>query len=435
MQESHEDTRPLKVPVAIQRRARPATIALALLILVCVVAGGVAGAQAFLPVAPGANRQVSFEVQSGDTARTVGDRLEKAGLIRSASAFAVLARAHGLELKQGTYTLSPGMSADTIIRTLQRAPSVPQVVVQLAPGLRVLEYPPLFADLTKFDKDSFLKIATTGKYPDGTSVAEKYWFVPPPQPNAKFALEGYLYPDTYSFDATANEVAVVNRLLDAFGQHLCPGPKGSPSAYFHDRSACVAHAAQVGPDGKKTALFEALRRSYFTADDVQALYRGLTLASIVMRESGGERDHIVVTNVLYNRYAVSQRKLPPPTTAEPLDTFNVLGADATAWYARDTDTPPADGIYWKDRGQRASRVAVNNPYNTNVATHKGLTPGPISAPYFTYLDAAATPNADGATPYFFYLHDSCDPPRIHTAVTYAQHLQNITKYIGKCPAS
>src|SRR5690242_5958505 len=135
IQERPEALSPMRAAAtAIKRRARPRVIILAALALVCVIFCTVAGVEAFVPVAPGAARQVRFEVVSGDTSRTVGDRLEKAGLIRNATVFTLLARAHGLALEQGGYTLSPDMSADGIVRALQQPPSAPQVTVQVAPG-------------------------------------------------------------------------------------------------------------------------------------------------------------------------------------------------------------------------------------------------------------------------------------------------------------
>ncbi len=103
--------------------------------------------------------------------------------------------------------------------------------------------------MKNFDASAFIKIAQTGVYPDGSKVSDTYWFVPPLHKNALYALEGYLYPDTYTFNTTDTAQAVINRMLNDFGEHLCPGPDKDPDSsneYFHDKATCLQHAELTG---------------------------------------------------------------------------------------------------------------------------------------------------------------------------------------------
>jgi len=435
---------------------KPAVLVVALVLALvafgCTFGGTMVVLTVTQPAAPGSTAQVLFQVQPGDGAKDIATRLQQQGIIRNATIFELLARSKGLDsqLRAGTYSLSPGMSMDRIMQTLIGGAPEPGILIQIDNSRRVTQYPYLavrdnkgkitgYTDmkqkLPNFNADRFLQMMKTGKYPDtagGGNISDDYWFVPPKQPNAIYALEGYLYPNTLSFDRGDDEVAFTKRLLDEFGRHLCPGPDSDPYQYLGNKAQCLKHQAMLGKDPNTVGLFDALKKNYFTTDEVIALYRALTLSSIVIREAGAD-DVDGVTNVLYNRYAVSQRKLQWPPS-EPIDTFNSLGADATAMYARDTDTPPTDpGKYWAPLTASAQNTDPSNLYNTNNGFHKGLPPGPIAAPYFDFLAAAANPNAEGGTRYFFYLHDGCQPPKVHYSVTYAQFQNLVFRYSGKCP--
>jgi cell division protein YceG involved in septum cleavage len=458
-----------------KRSALVITLFFALIAFACGFGGGTAAFNVTQPAIPGSNATVLFEVQDGDTPADLAPRLQAAGLIRNATVFTYYTKyIKKFDLKAGVYTLSPGFTMDKIIATLATNSPIPQVCVTIPPGMRVLEYtgsvtpkkkgctdygddeqkpPPLprFHDLPKFNADKFITIATTGKYNDGTDVSDKYWFVPKLHKDAKFALEGYLYPDTYSFNKTADEKEVINTMLDAFGTILCPGPDNNPGAYFDDAKSCKAHMAKVGAD-KSTDILTVAKAKFPVAaganvdPDVEALYKALTLASIVVRESGLREDHadrVQIADILYRRYLVAQGKLKQPP-GENISNYKCLDADPTAWYAYFSDQTPTDGNYWFLKDTSPKDVAKQSPYNTYTQC-TDLPPGPIAAPGATmgdstknipsvpFLYAAADPNLGTITTAFFYLHDGCLFRRLWVATTYAQQLRNINTYIGKCP--
>jgi len=417
-----------------KRRAVILSVILAALLLAC--GGGTALAATWTqPVAPGSKAKVPFVVVQGDSANAIGDRLQAQGLIRNSTAFKALARLRGLDraLKPGTYELSPGKSTDEILGTLLAGNPDPGVTIAVGPGLRVTQYPALFAGkLANFNADTFMRIATSGVEPDGTDLSKKYWYVMSPQKakGVKVALEGYLFPETYTFGSNDDETKVVEKLLDQFGFELCPGPGALPAAnsYFHDKAACKAHAAVVNPATKQT-LFNAIEKLYFTTDDTLALYRATILASFAIREIDDHADAPGVAGVYYNRYLVSEGKLSSP----PNDFVGYMGSDPSSQYARDSDTPPADGKWWKPLADAGRRIAPNNPYNTEVVTHRGLPPGPIAAPTWAEMLAAANPKTSPL--YFYFISDGCTTAKIHYAYSYAEAQANNAKWLYKCPAS
>lgn len=369
--------------------------------------GGAAGALMLTqPSVSGSTTTINFIVNKDESTASVAARLEKAGLIRNALVFRYYARQKHLDttIEPGLYKLSPSMSMVQIITELQKG-KPDEAVITVVDGLRVLQYPVEIQGLKNFNADNFLKIATTGNWMDGTPVNKDYWFVAPKAKNATAALEGYLYPDTYFMDTGADEQAVIRRMLGTFGEHLCPGPANNPDAageYFSDKAQCRQHATTVQVGGKDVNIFDAMNTAFFTKDDVVGLYDTLTVASIAEREDTVNLDDAArVANVFHNRYLELLGK-----SGGVGDTAGFFAADSTVQYARDTDKPPAVWpIKWPPLADSGKNISPNNPYNTY--THKGLTPGPIAAPIWKLIVAAATPQSPKDFPYFYYVNDKC----------------------------
>ncbi|HEX8294366.1 MAG TPA: endolytic transglycosylase MltG, partial [Pyrinomonadaceae bacterium] len=161
-------------------------------------------------------------------------------------------------------------------------------------------------------------------------------------PEAK-NLEGYLYPDTYSFrpDATPRQVVetMVKRFRQVWGElsakHTLP-PNLSPR--------------QV-----------------------------VTVASLIETEAKLKDERPLVASVIYNRL---RRDIP-------------LGIDSTVIYAS-----KAAGK-WRNNGKvYQSDLDRDSPYNTRKV--RGLPPGPIASPGQSSLEAALKP---AQTDYLFYVRE------------------------------
>lgn len=354
------------------------------------------------PAAASSHVTVSFTVAPGDTTASVADHLQQDGLIRNAQLFRVWARYRHLDrgIEPGVYQLTPNMTMDAIILKLQQGKPEEQLAA-VPDALRVTQYPKYFATLPNFNQQNFLQIAKTGKLLDGTPLWQKYWFVEQPQKNAVYALEGYLYPDTYYFNASDNEIVVIERMLTEFAEKLCPGPASQPAAYVMNAAQCKANAVKVNG----VNIFTAMEQAYFTTNDTQALYDALTVASMTTREIRSYNDASGVASVYHNRYLEYKQKLPDGVSG---DTAGYMGADPTVQYARDTlNPPPPNGKWWSPLNGQASQIDCSNPYNTESSCNKGLPPGPIAAPVITVLTAAAAPKDPKSWPNFYFVSDKC----------------------------
>jgi UPF0755 protein len=394
------------------RTARTVTAILALVAFIVGFAGVAASLDITQPAAGDSTTVVRFPVAPGEATGTVAAHLAHDGLIRSAVLFQVMGRLQHLDthLQPGIYALTPGMSmTDVLKRLLAGNPDAPLIVVPpgktlviVPPGARLTQFATYFAGLPKFDAKRFMASATTGVLPDGKHVSDLYWYVSPKRSSTFYALEGYLLPGIYFFNPSDDDVTTLKQMLNTLGEHLCPGQDASHlDAYILDRGQCETHAATVGP--KKTSIFTEMEQRYFTNNDVTALYDALIVGSLVVRVSAVDADAAGVAGVYYNRYLASRGKPFAPAG----DFVANFDADATVQYARDTEAPPKDGNWWAPLSDAGAKIASDSAYNTAVPGNTGLIPGPIAAPTWADLVAAATAGDPTPSPYYYVVADRC----------------------------
>lgn len=406
-----------------KRAALVVTILFALLAFGCGFVGTTVALDVTRPIVSGSTGTVRFVVNDGDSVTDVANNLAKVGLIRNALIFRLMARYKHLDtgIQHGTYILSPSMTMDQIIAKLEQPPLDEHIVVTVPPGLRVTQYAKYFTNLPKFNADNFLKIAKSGKLLDSaqTPLWTTYWFVQKPSSQVHYALEGYLFPDTYYFKKTDDETKVIEKMLENLAAKLCPGPDSNPTAYVADKTQCKANAAKIG----NTDIFSAMEKTWSTKDDTAALHYTLTLAALTVREIAKLSDAPGVTNVYYTRY------LAIPGNIANVGDVHSMGSDPTAQYALDSQNPPKDGKWWGELQNAGSQVATTDPYNTDVINFPNTTlpPGPIAAPIWAEISAAANP---AVSKYFYFVSDKCG--KILYA-TYLWEFQNIVNnQMNKC---
>lgn len=161
-------------------------------------------------------------------------------------------------------------------------------------------------------------------------------------PGAK-NLEGYLYPDTYSFQPDTTPRQVIETMVKRFRQ------------VWGELSA--KHAPPPGLSPREL----------------------VTVASLVETEAKLADERPVVASVIYNRL---RRDIP-------------LGIDSTVIYAS-----KAAGK-WKNTGKvYQSDLDRDSPYNTRKV--RGLPPGPIASPGQSSLEAALAP---AQTEFIYYVRE------------------------------
>ena len=243
-----------------------------LAIVLCAGALGVWYGMQLRPVNSGDTNAVTVTIESGQGPGDIARTLKQQGLIRSELGFMVQTRIQGVQglLQAGAYRLAPSDSLRSIISHLTDG-KTDTFELTFLPGAIEAEHKKVMtaAGMSKEDVDAAFAATYTsplfrGK-PKDTS------------------LEGYIYGDTYQFDADASAKEVLEKVF----------------AEFFD-------AVQ------KYKLEEGFKAHGLT------LYQGITLASIIQREAAGG-DEAQIAQVFQKRLAT---KVP-------------LGSDVTYQYIAD----------------------------------------------------------------------------------------------------
>jgi UPF0755 protein len=332
--------------------------------------------------------QIEFLIESGDTARTIAQRLEEQGLIGDSRAFVFIATVDHLtgSLQQGTFVLRKNMTPDQLVQALLAPPEVKYVDIGLRTGLRLEQITAKLETLPlQLKASEFLDIVTS---PPADLLADYPWLRTILKDAPKGAsLEGFLWPATYRVlpDTTADEL--VRLMLDKF-------------------------AANVGPE-----------RMAVAKDRGMDFYQILTLASIVEREAQLPDEKPLIAGVYQNR--LDPKKWP----------IGLLQSDPTIFYVHDSlelAKIPVEAwtkyVFWAPiEGGLTGETLPDALAGYNTYTSQGLPPGPITTPTLTSIDAALEPDTkDG---YFYFLAKGDGTGTTAFAKTLEEHQANIEKYV------
>lgn len=138
-----------------------------------------------------------------------------------------------------------------------------------------------------------------------------------------------------------------------------------------------------------------------STEQVVPMEDALKIASIIQRETIGNKDMRLISGILWNRLFSNMR----------------LQVDATLQYVKASKT--ANGDWWPK--VKPSYKYLESPYNTYM--HAGLPPTPIASPTVGAILAALNPIE---TPCLFYFNDK--KGEFHCSVTYKEHVNLLKKY-------
>jgi peptidoglycan lytic transglycosylase G len=254
-------------------------------------------------------------VPTGASVRVAADSLASAGVIRSARWFRAYAWLRGGDrrIKAGTYELRRGDSWGTVLDMLRAGRGLVATVV-IPEGFALSQIEPLLAQKLAVPEDS-VRAAVRD-----TALLARLDLPTP-------TIEGYLFPDTYTFSEGTTAREAVTAMERRFEHEWKP---------------------------QWTARLDTIGMS---RNDV------MTLASIVEKEAKLPEERPVIAAVYMNR----------------LHAGMLLQADPTVQYALPTHE---NRLLYKD-------LRVKSPYNTY--RHLGLPPGPIASPGQASILAALYP--------------------------------------------
>ena len=170
----------------------------------------------FAPVDAGDTQKIAFEVASGSSLSSVSRKLEEAGLIHNHTVFKYMADFMGMgqKIQSGDYELSRSMSSTEILDQLISGDGKPLTMrITIIPGWTVEDVADyLVQQKILSSADTFLDLCRTGENYSG------YYFIEEMMKKGdiaqrKYALEGYLSPNTYEIYTSSSEDTIIKRLL------------------------------------------------------------------------------------------------------------------------------------------------------------------------------------------------------------------------------
>ena len=247
---------------------------------------------------------IEFEVPSGSSLSAVARRLEEAGLINNHTVFKYMADFMGMgqKIQSGDYELSRAMSATEILDQLVSGDGKPLTMnITVIPGWTIEDVAAYLVQVKLLqDPQEFLALCKTGESYSGYYFIEEV-LAGGDAGSRKYALEGYLSPNTYEVYTSSSADTIIKRLLSQ-----------TDSAWS---LSYVERAQEIG----------------MTMDEV------LTLASMIEKEAKAA-DFKKVSAVFHNR----------------LKKDMTLGSDVTVKYASGSEKMSLND----------SDLAVESPYNT-----------------------------------------------------------------------
>lgn len=291
------------------------------------------------------SEKIEFVVNEGDNYYTIANKLKKQGLIKSSDIYKLYLKLNPQKnkLNVGIYYLSPNMGVGKIIETLSSGDvESTDIKITFKEGKNMRYIAKTIADNTDNSEDDVYNLLKDQNYLN--ELITNYWFIDKSilNTNIYYSLEGYLYPNTYSFkDKKVTVKEIFKVMLDETNKQIEP--------YKNDIINSKYNFHQIA-----------------------------TLASIVELEAG-EKYRANVASVFFNRLAIN---MP-------------LGSDVTTYYAAKVDMGQRD-LY-------TTELNDVNYYNTRVQASAGKLPvGPICNPSISSIVSVLKPSN---TKYYYFVAD------------------------------
>ena len=296
-------------------------------VLIVLIGGGIAAysgykyvKSALQPVDKNSEEVLTVNVEIGSNLDSIAALLEKNGIIKDARIFKYYAKFNNeSDFQAGEYGLTKSMTLDELIESLKTGKVYREPIFTMTvPEGRTLEEIALrVEEKTAYSAQEFMDLVTSPEFID--QMMAKYPNILTEDikgENLRHALEGYLFPATYSYyEENPSLESIVDQMLNATANTITP---------YTD----------------------------FLAEQEKSVHWLLTFASLLEEEATATTDREMIASVFQNRMA----------TDMPLQT------DPTVLYALGEHK---DRVLYDD-------LEIDHPYNTYKI--QGLPPGPISNP-------------------------------------------------------
>lgn len=315
--------------------------------------------------------EVLFEIVQGDNLTTVTNRLEEMGIIKSATFAKFGAKLNGnSEFMAGLYKVDKSWDANSILEYFTKSENIQkdEVMLTFREGIWAKDIAKILDKNLDVSADDMIALWNDDTFLQ--KCIDKYEFLDTSILNEEYRvkLEGYLFPETYSFNIHATPEEITYRFLDQFNEEY-------------------------------KLIKKDLKNSSFTFHEL------ITFSSILEFESGDKKDMPHISGLFYNRLALGMR----------------LESSVTVCYA----------LYdFKDWTECEMYYETPSPYNTYL--NEGLPIGPILNPGKEAIEAALYPEETDDLFFVADIHNvrGKGAGKTYFSKTYEEHLKLQKELLG-----
>ena len=181
----------------------------------------------FLTPVSKSNKVVEFTVKKGEGKETIIANLKDAKLIKSKYATIIYVLVSGNKnFQAGNYEFTRDMSTKDIVKSLNSGDVIKNLKassrITLKEGITLKEMLKLISEETNLDYDKSIKDINDKAFLKG--LIADYWFLTEDilDEDIYYALEGYLFPETYDFYKDTTLDQVVRKMLNVTNEKLSP---------------------------------------------------------------------------------------------------------------------------------------------------------------------------------------------------------------------
>lgn len=340
-----------------------------ILLLLIIIIGGISifawYELSLKPVEAGNSQSIIIDIVPGQGTEGIASALKENNLIKDDLVFKIYCKLNEVNnMQAGTYELNKNMSVEEIVKKFQAGDVViKEINVTFQEGKNMRDIAKIISENTNNSYEDVMKVFEDKEYAKG--LIEEYWFLTDEilDNNIYYPLEGYLYPDTYTFESVDVSIDDIIKIM-------------------LDQTDKVLSEYQI----------EIKSKGY-------TVHQFLSLASVVENEGISTEDRKGIAKVFLNR----------------IERGMALQSDVTTYYAFK--------VNMGDRDLTQSELNTANPYNTRGPNMEGKIPvGPISNVSESAIEATLNPSDTDA---IFFVADKNG--KIYFSNTNEEHEQIINE--------
>ena len=340
-----------------------------ILLLLIIIIGGISifawYELSLKPVEAGNSQSIIIDIVPGQGTEGIASALKENNLIKDDLVFKIYCKLNEVNnMQAGTYDLNKNMSVEEIVNKLQAGDVViKEINVTFPEGKNMRDIAKIISENTNNSYEDVMNVFESKEYAKG--LIENYWFLTDEilDDSIYYPLEGYLYPDTYTFESVDVSIDDIIKIM-------------------LNQTDKVLSEYQI----------EIKSKGY-------TVHQFLSLASVVENEGISTEDRKGIARVFLNR----------------IERGMALQSDVTTYYAFK--------VNMGDRDLTQSELNTANPYNTRGPNMEGKIPvGPISNVSESAMEATLNPSDSDA---LFFVADKNG--KVYFSNTNAEHEQIINE--------